>query len=194
MNRGADEELNRQFFECPFICGIDVFPLDYISDDKQADEIQISAINILYDCAQKFDELKRSGELEQRVSQIEQLFNIHLDRDEKLHQNLWKLEDSISSMYSEADGKMVVLEYNRLTGEGSVMPASWFSSVEMARYEMISVPIPSEYDKVLTSSYGDWRTPVKFSGDHAYPFYRKQIDSLPANYPREGLLPEESGQ
>ena len=54
---GADEELNRQFFECPFICGIDVFPLDYISDDKQADEIQISAINILYDCAQKFDEL-----------------------------------------------------------------------------------------------------------------------------------------
>lgn len=195
MNRkdiGQNEELNREFYGCPFICGIDIFPLDYIPDDKEADEIQLNVMTILFDCAQRFEELKSSGQLEERVSQIEQLLNIKLNRDEKLHQTLWKLEDSVSSMYSEADGNRVAVQHHRFTIGMGIMPASWFSSVTLAEFEMITVPIPSEYDKVLTSAFGDWRTPIKFGAGHGYPFYRKQIAGLPADYPREGLLPEES--
>ena len=34
------------------------------------------------------------------------------------------------------------------------------------RFEMIEIPIPIGYDSILTSSFGDWRTPVMAANDH----------------------------
>lgn len=36
-----------------------------------------------------------------------------------------------------------------------------FEDVEYMPFEMLSIPVPSGYDSILTKSYGDWRQPVK---------------------------------
>ena len=41
-----------------------------------------------------------------------------------------------------------------------------FDRIELHPFEMIQIPIPVGYDRVLTASFGDWRTPRMEDNDH----------------------------
>ena len=50
----------------------------------------------------------------------------------------------------------------------------WFERYTELPFEKITLPVPYEYDKLLTNMFGDYMTPVRGGADHDYPFYAKQ--------------------
>lgn len=47
-----------------------------------------------------------------------------------------------------------------------VFDSSWFNETILLPFEDTVLPFPSKYDEILTSVYGDWRTPVKGASCH----------------------------
>ena len=37
----------------------------------------------------------------------------------------------------------------------------WFDKIEYAQFENILVPVPADYEEVLTMEYIEWKIPVK---------------------------------
>lgn len=70
------------------------------------------------------------------------------------HDNLTKYQNS-----SDVGGLIYI---NNRPEEICTFDKSNFDEVVMMPFEKIMVPVPKEYDKILTNYYGDWKVPVKY--------------------------------
>lgn len=174
-----DEARTEKFYGCPYIVGIDIYPLDYIPRDPELAETHRYLYNAVYDAAQRFDELSDSGELEMYLPQLEQLCNVSLKRDETLCDQLWKLSDSISKMFTAEESDEVGLTLRRVLGEEDFrLKKEWYASVIEMPFENIMVDVPVGFDEILTNYYGEYKIPVNCGGAHDYPFYARQEEIL----------------
>lgn len=164
---------------CPYTVGIDIFPLDNIPDDEELAQAHIDMFNIAYDAAQRFDELKSTGELWGYLPQIEEICKVSLVRDDTLNSQLWVLADKIASLFADDECQRVasMLELMVL-GKDHIRQRKWMETVKKMPFENIMINVPSGYDKILKRRYGDYMTPVKGLSAHDYPFYKKQDEWL----------------
>ena len=57
---------------------------------------------------------------------------------------------------------------------------------------MLDVPVPRDYDELLTKIFGDYRMPRKHTSQHDYPIYKYQRTALYEAYIQRGWeIPEE---
>ena len=171
----------RRFHAFPFFCiGVDIFPLDYIPRDLALANLQqiiLQHIYLLLTDVQNICIDFNEEEL-QLIGQIETLCNVTLPKDRTLKNSLWKLADSISSLYTceEAD---YITEYPYWIDHPQFMPRKeCFNECIMMPFENIFLPVPKEYHEVLTACYGDYQTPVMGTAEHDYPFYAAQEQKL----------------
>ena len=66
-----DEKRNEKFFGCPFICAIDIFPLDYIPRDPGARQMKKLLYNLAYVLAGKYDTEHDTKEFMDSVAVLE---------------------------------------------------------------------------------------------------------------------------
>lgn len=59
--------IQKEFYGCPYVVGIDIYMLDYVPRDKELAELMINMYEMVYDLAQRYEEYEQSGELEQYV-------------------------------------------------------------------------------------------------------------------------------
>lgn len=94
-----------------------------------------------------------------------------------------RIRESVFRLYNNKDAKYVGLLSFRLGDERFWWERSCFDRAIEVPYEYITIPIPAEYDKILSVQYGDWRKPVRgasqhseilFDADRPYTFYLKQ--------------------
>ena len=73
-----DEKRNKEFFDCPYVVGIDIYPLDYIPDDKDTALLQKNlysiAYKLLYKCIE-FEE-KYDKDIKQKTRNNITLINL----------------------------------------------------------------------------------------------------------------------
>lgn len=181
----TEAEQIKRFWGCPYVCGIDIIPLDYVSRDPQEDEVQLNLYGIVLDVAQRFEEYEKSGELYQYLPQIEQLTGADLHDDGTLRRQLLLLADQISGLYQKHDSDELTVNSSRLSrgNKDFKFPAEWFGRSMQIPFENIMVSAPVEYDKVLRVFYGDeYSVRKRQKGDHDYPFYKKQERFLNENH------------
>lgn len=175
----VDATRTKKFYGCPYVVGIDIYPLDYVARDEELAESQRFLYNAVYDVAYRFDEMSGAGELNKYLPQIEQLCNVRLRRDNTLRSQLWKLSDAISSMFTEGESDDVSLSLMRVLGEDDVrLKKEWYSATIEMPFENISVSVPVGYDNILRSLYGDYEICINTKGAHEYPFYARQEEIL----------------
>lgn len=75
--------VQEKFFGCPYVAGIDIYPLDYVPRDSELAGLQLNMYVALYDIAIRFYEISRQ-ELEDNLGQIEQIYNVKFVRDNTL--------------------------------------------------------------------------------------------------------------
>ncbi len=188
-----------QFHGCPFSVVIDIFPLDYLPRNEGDRIIQEKLVALAGRVAQLAKKLSREEnndidtEAEQDAKEeiaegIEYLkkdyklpINSSLLEDEKwyeLSSEMWKWGNVLAMMYSEEESDYLVEYVDYARWSYKVFPKEWFDEVYGAEFENFMLPVPSEYDKVLHTVYGDYWNCVAKTGQHDYPYYKGELKQL----------------
>lgn len=138
---------------------IEIFPLDVASDDTKAGSFAASIFNELlltiFAYPTLVERVKNGGTTINDWAVIEKLHSISsLDEQFKFvstfAEELFALSASVSLIKNFVYGKNT-LPYQK----------SWFRETIYLPFETVELPAPVDYDKLLTTCYGDWHKPVR---------------------------------
>ena len=178
MNRkdiDEDDELTKKYYEFPYKTGIDLFPLDFIPDDDQIAHNLKIIYGYIYQTGYDFNAYKESGQLNERLDEIERLTGQSFYDTPTIQKQIWLLSEAVATMYNEDEAKGIAWLPDLVT----VSLDCWYNkecydgAIKM-RFENITVNVPVGYEEILSTYYGDYMVPKKIGARHDYPFYKKQ--------------------
>ena len=175
-----DDKLTELFHGCPYIVGMDIFPLDLIPADPDSFELSKALYSAAYDLAQHYFDYEKEGTVNSYLEQLQELTAISFDLSGDLKRQVWQLSDRIAMMYDEEECDNVAwLSDIICRGDFALRKKEWYSDVIRVPFENIYVDIPREYESVLRARFGPSYYECKNEGGaHDYPFYRIQKEFL----------------
>jgi len=166
-----------QFYGCPFVAAIDLFPLDYLPRDPQEAEVVRSLFYSIWRIIQMVKDQHPQAEIEKSLREIEGFLDIQIDRSRNLRSQLWGLANQLVASYGEEDGDYLVQWRAYVLGKVKY-DKHWYDQTEYVPFETTAVPIANGSDEILKTLYGDWSRRVRGGQDHEYPCFRRQLDFL----------------
>lgn len=178
-----DDERLEKFHNCPFVVGLDIFPLDYLAPNKEEDELQCNIIRILQVTMNELekDNLKEE-EIISTIQAIENMCSVKFDRNRPYIIQIRELKERICMLYTNEES-----EYVASMGEHAcktppelyVYPKEYYSSAIEVPFEYTTIPIPVGYEKILIQKYGEnYMVPQIGGSNHDYPFYKDQLQLI----------------
>lgn len=163
-----------KFYGCPYTIGVDIFPLDGLSKDKNKEEERILlckelviALNLLYDGKQDTAEGKSV------LANIERHHHVILN-GKNIEHELLLLTEKMYKRFSTTESDDVVLAPFWIKNGDHRFPKKLFQDSVELKFENISVKVSALYEQMLTIEYGDYMTIHRAGGIHDYPVYRDQ--------------------
>ncbi|MCM1327500.1 MAG: LicD family protein [Bacteroidales bacterium] len=164
-----------KFHDFPYAVGIDIFPLDYLIGDEQAEKQRAEIVYLITMASAAIDGNKDSKETERLLRQVEEICKITIDRGREIKRQLYALEERYFMMYSEQEAEEITIMPRWVnTNFAYRFPKSYYENFILMPFENIQIPVPIGYDAILRVKYGDYVEPVRSGSDHEYPFYKRQ--------------------
>lgn len=166
------QERMEKFHGCPYVVGVDIFPLDYLPRDEE----ECMVLKAMYSVAlsAKTLILRKDPRAEEALPKVEEICNIKLDRNKPMVPQLIKLLDQISQLYKKEESDDVALLHHYVVYGDGRMKKEWYDEVIWMPFENTQIAVPKNYDGCLKAVFGDeYMTPVR-GNYHDYPFYAKQ--------------------
>lgn len=163
----------------PYAAGVDIFAIDNMPADAGEMDTYIQLFKVVYYLAQTWEQNDMAENME-ALKDLEEFCNMKFTEDKSYKHQLWILADWVASMYWEQGGDTKELTQTFMLADKPDfrIPASCYDSVVRVPFENIMIPIPVGYDKILSTYYGDYMTPVRGEADHEYPFYKMQREAF----------------
>ena len=170
----------KQFHGCPYVVGVDIFPLDNIPTEPEEEELLCLMIQMVFGVMCLIEEGGSAEEIEKNLQEIEAVCRVTIDRNKKIQNQLFRVIDKLSSLYYDSECVEVgCLAWNLDKKNKRKWKKSCFEEFLEMPFEDIVVPVPVGYQEILSTYYGkDYMTPVQKKGGHDYPFYKKQDEEL----------------
>lgn len=176
-----DKDFLEKFHKCPYVVGVDVFPVDNIPADKQELDKLVESLKFLLKVEASIpEEAPYDEDVMELMKKVENTYGEKIDYNNRLRHEVKKIFDIVSAKYMSED-----------TEEVSCMMAlaadwdwyhckrEWFDSCIEVPFENTTIPVPVGYDGILKCDYGeDYMTPINKGASHDYPFYQEQRDGL----------------
>lgn len=164
-----------QFHRCPYIIGVDIFPLDTVTTNPDEESILYQLIHILISAVNQYDD--KPEEVISMIPDLEKLCNIKLDTSRCIKNQLLRIADSLCQIYNGSNSSFI--SYIPEDSQKDIrLQREWFNTYDYLPFENILIPVPKQYDDILTALYGDYMTPVQNCAGHDYPFYKKQTNAM----------------
>ena len=178
----TDVSERKKFYGCPYICGVDIFPLDYIPSDEEELSVFRNLYTIIYSTAREYYQYSKE-ELEEYLKRIEEMCNTKIDREGNIPNQLWLLLDKVAGIFGEDECEYLTYLPTNICYDAELKyKKEWFKSAKRFPFEYISVPLPNGYDELLKVTNSDYMKYDKQRGRaHDYPFYKKQEEFLMEN-------------
>lgn len=201
-----DEERLRDFYGCPYIVNVDIYPLDYVPEDGEKDKLQRLVYTMAYklarDCAEIEDNLAKGTVVTEEKQQVfrkgvaslisyldkffgengEAVFNkkIQFDSTRPIRNALCRVTDEIAMLCDEKDGKwMDYYAHMAFLHEPILRDKEWYMGRVELPFEITTISAPIVYTAVLEKRFGaNYMNPQRVAGAHGYPFYSKQEEYL----------------
>ena len=190
------EEHLKKFCGCPYIVGVDIFPLDYIPRNQEDLDFSLHLLHLVYTAAREWDACINPEDIEKRevaLAKIEETCQVKIDRNQNVTRQLMDLSERLCMLYGEDESDALGFMVLQIPSPGFVFQKKGFEKAIDMPFEITTLPVPAGYEDVLVKSYGeDWRTPVKQWGTHDYPFFNNQKPFL-EEYKRTGQNFESTG-
>ena len=169
-----------RFHGCPYVVGIDIFPVDNITDDKRALDKQIESLRFLLRTAESVPEKGPYGaEVLELMKKIEKTFGIPVNYNNRLKHELKKIYDIVCSLYHDENSAEVCSMIDFAEGWDYHAKREWYEDICELSFENTTIPVPEGYDGLLQIKYGkEYMTPRNVGSSHDYPFYKSQIEEL----------------
>ena len=169
-----------KFHGCPYVVGIDIFPVDNITDDKKALDKQIESLRFLLRTAESVPEKGSYGtEVLGLMKKIEKTFGIPVNYNNRLKHELKKIYDIVCSLYQDENSAEVCSMIDFAEGWDYHAKREWYEDICELPFENTTIPVPEGYDGLLQIKYGkEYMTPRNVGSSHDYPFYKSQIEEL----------------
>lgn len=178
-----DPSFLEKFHRCPYVVGVDIFPVDNIPEERDELDAFVDALKFLLKVEASIpEEGPYDDEVLSLMGRIENNFGVKVDYNNRLRHEIKKIFDTVSARYVGDD-----------TSEVSCMLAlaadwnwyhcdrKWYDTYIEMPFENTTIPVPAGYDGILKCNYGpDYMTPKNTGSSHDYPFYKEQMMSLKA--------------
>lgn len=179
-----NEERMEMYFGCPFIIGIDVFPMDFIpanTEERRLFQLQVRMPHMM---ALSFDEVftepidpVKINKYENDLKQLEDYFRVEFDYDAPLQIQLYRLYDCIAQTHKDREEGLYDYIPRLVMREGAPLRAwEWYRDTVELPFESMEIRAPRVYKRTLDVLYGNWKTPVYTGTEHEYPYYKSQVE------------------
>lgn len=176
---GEEEILSDPQHGCPYVMGVDIYAFDYLPDDPEFWNTQRMLHMAAYDAAYRYEELAKSGEIEELAGQLSSLTGIELDPGKPMQPQLFLMADRIASMATESESSTVVwMQTTAKSDRFNNIDKHKFDTAKYIKFENIEVPAPADSEEILTVLFGDFRKFVRFTSGHKYPVFKMQDEWL----------------
>ena len=170
-----DKERLDKFHGCPYVLGIDIFPMDYLSRDEEERKLHIEVIGIILGAVEAMSSPEADPmEVEQFLQNVEMLTGTKVDRNKPVKIALLSLVEKLFCIYGSNEADEVTGLWRIVYEPEFHFPKEWFTDLIEVPFENIMIPIPREYDKVLKLKVADDYMTPKMYETHNYPFYKEQ--------------------
>ena len=175
-----DPEFLHKYSGLPFAMGIDIFPLDFLTDDEEYEKDRERRVNLVYDVVNEIAHFNTPlSQMPESVAAIEQEFGIKLDDEQDV---LTTLRDLLTKMFGEVreeDASYITMYPLWLNGHGYRFPKEYYADHIRMPFENTTIPVPVCYDEILRLKYGSsFMMPVRSGGAHEYPYYENHLNIL----------------
>ncbi len=173
------EEHLKEYYGCPYAVGIDVFPLDGLSDDEIIEERRRENIKNIWDAKNLVDDGMLDTDICRKLlAEIERQNHTILHRRGDLKSELLFLEWKVFCKYPSDKAKNVAMMPFWAAGRGHKYSKDLFKGTVLLPFENTYIPVPSQYEEVLHIEYGNYMAIRKDGGIHRYPVYVDQEEIL----------------
>ena len=164
----------------PFVAGIDIFALDYLSRDPETEKFRKKLAVIVYKAATLVDDgNQHTPETEEVVSQVEKLLHIKLDRKRSLNAQLFSLLEDLFGKFPASQAKEVAFMPNWIFGDIWKFPLDCYRSSVFLPFECGEIAVPVLYRDTLKLQFGEhYMTPYRAGGGHNYPCHQPQLEQM----------------
>lgn len=173
------EEHMKDFFGCPYTVGVDIFPLDDLSDDDELEDHRRELASDVSDAYEMIDDGKGdTQECRSLIAKIESDNHITLHRKGNILRELRLLTEKLYMMHSSDEAKYVALMPFWVSRRNHKYSKELFRHTLYLPFEYTRLPVPGGYNEVLQIEYRDYMIIRKGGGIHAYPVYKEQEEML----------------
>lgn len=179
-----------EYHGCPFVVGIDVFPLDYEPLDAAARAEQyerLQKIKEIYryaDAYSRRDELRLDAstvalyraKMDKGLEEMEKKYQYPVDPSKSITWQLLALYDLVSMMYNEEESAYITSHQMNTEADRMLWNKEYFAEILPMGFENVFLPVPAGWDAILRRNYGDY---MKFPEQHEiHTCYRDQAKIL----------------
>ena len=169
------KEYMEKHFGCPYLVGVDVYPIDRIYKDPQKEQERKNRAKAVKSA---FDLLKNQGrdasETRKALADIERSNHVILHRKGNIERELILLFEKICMECKDDDYDQVALMNTWLLGDWANCPRYLYENRISMPFENNHLMVTDKYDELLTIYYHDYTKIVKDGGVHEYPLYEHQ--------------------
>jgi phosphorylcholine metabolism protein LicD len=178
-----EEDHLKRFHEFPYIAGVDIFVLDYVSRDPQQEEERDRLAMYTLALADGIAEGKYSDAVkEAALRKVETESGIRIPRNltgDALRRELYGVVEQLFQRFSEEESdELTQLFPFGMKNKSFRFPKEYYARTGYLPYEQMEMPVPVSYDTVLRRRYGDYMRLVRDAGGHDYPFFASQQRQL----------------
>lgn len=185
----TDDNFLNRFHGCPYYACVDIFIMDNLPDTQEEAELVKYIWNVGLHLARDWDEkdeIREFNEEEKRnmLEFFEEGTGQKIERNGKEKEQIAFIVDRMGAMYYDEDTKYgaVMLDFLSQKESLQMIPLELLDEIIEVPFMNLTIPVPKRYDEFLTVRYGDWRTPVRGTGDHPYPCFIDQYQLLRDKY------------
>lgn len=171
-----DEDFLQRFHRCPFVAGVDIFPIDYLPREKKKEEEQVHLVHtLMVTSASLSQEPPYTQDDRDVIKMWEDVLGVKIDWNNRLFHEIKKLVDMAMQQCEPENADEVCSMMRRQNGQDYRVPKEYYNEWVEMPFENITIPVPKEYDYILKLKYGEgYMTPQQVMGGHDYPVYKEQ--------------------
>lgn len=172
-NLAVSPEIIRKYHGFRYITGVDIFPLDYISRNRQEDDLQRMMIQACIGAFKTLSDPKESKEdKDEYIRLVEEIANVKIKRDSTEAIQIFDYADKLMQLYDEKDADYITPMPLWVTHGNLRFRKEDFERSMWMPFEHVSIRVPIGYANVLKTLYGTYWEYARSWNAHDYPYYK----------------------